>query len=153
MVRFLAALAPLLFHLAACGGEAPAAPTPDSPTPRATATSLPFAPTSTPTPAPQPTATPTAIPPIHTPTHTPTPEPSPAFDPGPVILPTVAIPTATPTAVPEDPLAKTLDAIGLRVNVLRELSLEQPVDRQFITYEELETFFRQELDDSRDELD
>ena len=51
-----------------------------------------------------------------------------------------------------DPLATTLDVIGLRVNVERELSSTAPVDRSFITREELATRLLAFFEEDRDEI-
>jgi hypothetical protein len=62
------------------------------------------------------------------------------------------MPIHTPTAAPDDPLARTLDGLSLRVNVLRELSSKRPVNRQFITREELRELIGKELEEERDEI-
>ena len=151
MGRYLAAMTVLLLLLVACADEESptSTPIPANPTATATATPVPLTPTPTPTPPPTPTPEPTA-----TPTPAPTPTPSPTFAPGPVILPTVGLPIGTPTprSVSEDSLARTLDAIGFRVNMARELSSMGPVDRQFITREELGTRLLGFFEEDRDEI-
>ena len=142
--RSVTALAVLLLLLAACAGPGSTAPTPTPSTPLAAA--APVTPTATPTPTPSPTPEPTAEP-------SPTPEPSPTFDPGPVIIPTVRVPLSTPTAIPGDPLERTLDGIGLRVNVLRGLSSKEAVDREFITQEEAAERIRGFYEAERAEID
>ena len=158
MTRFSVALATSLLLVAACGSQGP--PSTSSASPTVLAATLPAtaspapAPTPNPSPTPSPTATPepTLTPTSVPPTRTPTPEPTPTFDPGPVILPTVAIPTRTPTAALENPLARTLDGLGLRVNVLRGLSSKRPVSKQFITRDELRERFNRLLEEDRDEI-
>ena len=101
------------------------------------------------TPIPEPTST-------LTPTPSPTPEvptPTPTFSPGAVILPTVEIPdrTATPTPSAEQALARKLDAIGFRTSILRELSARGPVERAFITKDELRTMVAEDLERDREQ--
>ena len=50
-----------------------------------------------------------------------------------MIIPTARVPLRTPMAIPGDPLERTLDGIGLRVNVLRGLSSKEAVGREFIS--------------------
>jgi hypothetical protein len=145
---FLAAITPLLLLLVACADEGPpkiaADGTPASITSLATVSPPPTpALTPSPTPPPEPTATPT---------ETPTPEPTPTFAPDPVILPTVEVPVGTPTAIPGDLLARTLDAIGLRVNVLRGLSSSGPVNRQLIDRQEASAHLLADFEEDRDDI-
>ena len=109
-------------------------------------------PTPTQTPTRTPTPEPTAIP---TPTPSPTPgppTPTPTFSPGAVILPTVAVPsrTATPTPSAEQALSRKLDAIGFRTSIVRDLSAKGPVERTFITKDELRALLLDEIEEGRE---
>ena len=141
---YLVAVVPVLLALAACGGEPPA-PTPTS-TPTPTVVPTP-APTPTVTPVPTPTATPTVPPPTATPT------PVPTFSPGQVILPMGPIPTPSATVEVADPLARRLDGIGLRMNVLRELTSKKPIERHFITREDLRARLVAIFEEDREETE
>ena len=155
MGRSLLAVAPLLLLLAACSTEDSATPAPASPTSIAVAPSVAFTttPTATPRPTPSPTQTATAVPlPTVAPTHTPRPEPTPIFSPVPVIIPTAPVPIPTPTIVPDNPLARTLDGIGLRVNLIRELSSKRAVEREFIPRKQLGEQLLELLEEDREEL-
>ena len=142
MVRFLVIVLAALVVMAACSKEqsSPQLLTP-SPSLATLATAAPD-----PTASPAPTATRTA-----TPTSTPTPEPPP-FDPGPVILPTVGPSPATPTATDADPLSATLQPIGRRVAVLRELFELTPLETTVINREELGIRLREDLAEELDEI-
>ena len=151
----LVVLAPLLLLLAACTGEDVSSRAQASPTPAAAAQSVLLPPTPIALPETSPSPTPTVTPtPPPTPTSTPTqpPEPTPTFEPGPVILPIDPIPTRTPTAVPADPLARRLDGVGLRVNVLRGLTSQRSVEREFITRQEAAVRLRGYYDEDREEI-
>ena len=56
-------------------------------------------------------------------------------------MPIIEIPIPTPPALADNPLEMSLDGVGLRINILRELSTLRPVDRQFLTREELKERF------------
>ena len=153
MARSLAALILLLLALSACADQGPGPPTPAAPSP--VAASLAPAPTSTPQPTPVPTLTPTPLPkPTETPkpTQTPVPEPSPTFAPGPVILPTVTLPIPSPLPVFGRSLDRTLDSIGLRVSVIRELSSLRSVQREFISSQEIRDHLSEDFEEDRDDL-
>ena len=161
---FLLILA-VLFLAAACSDEPISTPDPLTATPLPTGTTEPQEPaaivvpaaTPTSTQTPTPTRTPTPEPTSTlTPTPTPTPKmptPTPTFSPGAVILPTVEIPLRTPTPTPsaEKLLARKLDAIGFRTSILRELSARGPVERAFITKDELRAMTVEDMEEDRDE--
>ena len=133
--------------VAGCGGaESPAAAT-VTPEPAATLASA-----ETPTPVPSPSPTATASP-TGTPSPTFTPEPSPTFTPPIVILPTVPVPTLTPTPESGPGSDTKLDAIGLRVNVLRGLSTERPIARELVTKGELANHLRFQLEEDRQDFE
>ena len=129
--------------LAGCADQAE--PTPFAATP--TSRPAPTVTAAIPSPTPQPTQTP-----MPTFTATPLPTATPTFDPGVVILPTVAIPTYIPTPTPINPLQKTLDAIGYRVAIMRELTSYSPTDREFITRDELIVRLGQDLEEDREDI-
>ena len=148
----------VLFVAAACSDELIPTPDPSTATPLPTRTPVPeeaaaiVVPTATPTPTRTPTPEPTAIP---TPTPSPTPgppTPTPTFSPGAVILPTVAVPsrTATPTPSAEQALSRKLDAIGFRTSIVRDLSAKGPVERTFITKDELRALLLDEIEEDRE---
>ena len=154
----MAATVVLLLLSAACADEdndVPVTPTATTaPEPTVTPASTPTAtPTIEPSPTPEPTATPTATLTPLPPTPTATPEPTPTFSPGTVILPTPVprSPTATPEL--EDPVARQMDALGLRINVLRGLSSLEPVQRTFISREQMAGRVLNSLDESRERLE
>ena len=149
MGRYLGALAAFLVLLAACSDQESPTPVPASPTPLATATPAPPTATPTPTATPRPTPSPE---PTATPTPSQTPTPQPTFSPGAVILPTVGVPVGTPTPLSGDPLLKTLDSIDLLVNVARGLSSNAPVDRFFISREEISEKLLGFFEEDRDEI-
>ncbi|MBM3934060.1 MAG: hypothetical protein FJ319_07130 [SAR202 cluster bacterium] len=127
MRKPLILIVPLLALMSACGEDpAPAdAPSPTAAAPAATATVTPVPPTPTPS----------------------------VFVPPPLILPTVAAPTRSPTPVPDEPFAKALDAAGLKMNAIRQLSLTAGVDRDFISNTELRTLFDVEFEKSKADLE
>jgi hypothetical protein len=116
----------------------------DEPVPTTVPTAIP---TSTQTPTPAPTLTPTPTPTPEVPTPTPT------FSPGAVILPTVEVPVRTPTPVPsaEQLLARKLDIIGFKTSILRGLSASGPVERAFVTKDELRALVAQDMEEDREE--
>ena len=154
MSRILVGLLVLLLVLAACAKEDAAAPTASiAPSPTSTSapspTPLPTpSPDNTPTATPPPTITPTPVPP----TATPTPEPTPTFALTPVILPTAGVVLGTPTPLPGDPLTLHLEAVQLRVNVLRELTSQRPVDREFVTRDDLGVLLLELFEEDREEI-
>ena len=162
--RSLVAFVSFMLLLAACADQEadatglPGATPPPSvalalPSPTASATPPPTpSPTTTPTPAFTAVPTPTATAPAVPPTPTNTPEPSPTFEPGQVILPIIELPIPTPPALADNPLEMSLDGVGLRVNVLRELSTKRPVDRQFLTREELKGRLQKLFEEDRDDI-
>ena len=131
------AVALVLVLQAACARDADALSTP---TPLAFVYQVEVSPTPTPFPIPRLTATPK-----------PTPEPTSTFDPGQVILPLTDVPARTPTPTTTDPMAMLLDAIGFKVNVIRELSSKKAVDRELITRENLGVRLREILEEDREE--
>ncbi len=153
----VAASAVLLLVSAACANgddDVPVTPTSTTaPEPTATPTNT-ATPTATPepTPTPEPTATPTVTPTPLPPTPTATPEPTPTFSPGVVILPTPPPRTPTATPEPEDPVARQMQVLGLRVNVLRGLSTGEPVQRTFITREQMSVRVLNNLEESTERL-
>ncbi len=150
-MRLVAFLPLIMFFVVACGDTAPDPPTQSTAaaSPSATAQGRAQTPVPTNTAAPRPTMTPVPGPTM-TPVPAPTPEPSPTFAPGAVILPTVAI--SSPTAVTTDPLMQSLDAAGLLASTLRDLALSHPLDREFITREELQVRLREEFEEETDEI-
>ncbi len=130
-------VAALLALQAGCAREPDVSP---SPVPVALVESAELSPTPAPSPTPPATATPE-----------PTPAPTPTFDPGQVILPLTDVPTRTPTPVTTDPLAIALDAVGFKVNVIRELSSTKAVDRELITREDLGVRLRELFEEDREE--
>jgi hypothetical protein len=152
MSRLLVGLLVLLLVLAACAEEdAPAPTVAPSPTgtPESSPTPLPTPmPVDTPTTTSPPTATPTPAPP----TATVTPEPAPTFVPTPAILPTAGVVFGTPTPLPGDPITLILEAVQLRVNVVRELTSQRPVERQFINRDELGVLLIELFEEDREEI-
>ena len=117
-------------------------PVQESPAASPTATAVTSEPVPTSTPEPVPTSTPE-------PTATPT--PSPEFVPEPVILPTVDVPIIEP---PRDgPLEMKLDAIGLQVSVIRELSTKRPIEREFVTRDEMAKRLKMLFDEDVEEFE
>jgi hypothetical protein len=143
-IKLLVVLVALLTVVVACADSSGETPEPTATT---VATSSPE-PVSSPTPQP-PTSTPTPLPP---PTSTPTPEPTPIFEPAAVILPTAIVPLGTPTPMAGDPRDRELDAVELRVNVIRELSSKGPVDREFIDRDELGDLLLELFEEDREEI-
>ncbi|MCH7786067.1 MAG: hypothetical protein IIC22_01035, partial [Chloroflexi bacterium] len=133
-MAYLAVLGALLVFIVGCGGQPAATVTPTSVPPSAT---------------PEPTATAVFTP---TPEPTATPVPTPTFSPGIVILPTVAVPTRTPIPASTDPLAATLDQIGDRVTLLREIFTFEAMDRAFITRADLLVRLREDFEEDRAEI-
>ena len=148
IVRVLPLLAIVLLLANGCSDEGAPAAAPPSPTPANAEPLASLASSPSPSPSPSPTPSPTATP---SPAHTP--EPAPTFSPGSAILPTMVASTPTPMPNAEDTLSRRLDAIGLRINVLRELSSTRPIDREFITREQLAVNLRQLFDEDLDEFD
>ncbi len=67
--------------------------------------------------------------------------------------PSPAPPAPTPTLTAEElRLAATLDEIGARVSSLRELPSLRPIERRFMTREELIARLLQDLDEDREEI-
>ena len=142
IVRAAAAFVPLLISFIACTSQADDAPVQESPAASPTATAVTSEPVPTSTPEPVPTSTPE-------PTATPT--PSPEFVPEPVILPTVDGPIIEP---PRDgPLEMKLDAIGLQVSVIRELSTKRPIEREFVTRDEMAKRLKMLFDEDVEEFE
>ena len=130
-------VAAAVWAVIACGQEAP------EPTP---------VPTPIPTPAPTstPTATPTPVPPTATPTPTATPE----FVPAPVILPLGPVPSVTPAPLRDMTFPERLEAIGLRVNAIRDLSSEDSeVEHELLTEEELSDLVLELFEEDREDIE
>ena len=136
---------------AACGESrppTPASPVSARPTAEPTHTTAPTATaaraTATPTlPTPRPTHTPTALP-------TPTPE---AATPTVEVSPSPSPPAATSTRSTEElRLTAALDEIDARASSVRELPLFRPVERRFLTREELGERLRQEMEEDRENI-
>ena len=155
MARSFALLALLSLLLVACSDQQPAPAAPTGLAPAAAVQTVTPTPTPAITPTPEPTQTPEP-----TPTPTPTvpsataiPEPSPTFSPGAVILPTVAVPIILPTRIPKGlPNDRTFRAIGLSVNVVRQLSSKRPVVRELIASKDLSARDLADLEEDRDEI-
>ena len=142
---------------AGCGGEEDVStPATLTPTPAGSAPSASLAPTATRTPEPSPTPTPPPSPtpePTQTPTPTRTATPEPTFSPPPVILPTVPVPTLPPPGQSEVTVEDKLDAVGLRINVLRELSTERPIDREIVSRSAMATKLQGLFDEDLEEFE
>ena len=139
--RLLVVLVALLTVAVACGDSS-------GETPEPTATTSSPEPILSPTPQP-PTSTPTPLPP---PTFTSTPEPTPIFEPAAVILPTAVVLLGTPTPMAGDPRDRELDAIELRVNIIRELTSQRSVDREFFDRDELRDLLLELFEEDREEI-
>ena len=63
------------------------------------------------------------------------------------------IPTRSPTPEAGDPLARKMDGVGLRVNILRGLSTQRPIEREFMTRGELGTRLRALFDEYLQEFE
>ena len=108
-------------------------------------------PTSTPTPAP--TATPAPTPTPLPPTQTPTPTPTPTFVPAAVILPSDPVPSVTPAPLKDLPFPERLEAIGLRVNAILDLSSEDSVvEHELLTEQELSDLVLELFEEDRDDI-
>jgi hypothetical protein len=147
-IKLLVVLVALLTVAVACGDSSG-----ETPEPTATTAAIPSPtsspePVSSPTPQP-PTPTPTPLPP---PTSTPTPEPTPIFKPAAVILPTAVVLLGTPTPMAGDFRDRKLDAIELRVSIIRELTSKRPVDREFFDRDELRDLLLELFEEEREEI-
>ena len=144
--RLLVVLVALLTVAVACGDSSG-----ETPEPTATTAAIPSAtPEPVPSPTPQPpTSTPTPLPP---PTFTPTPEPTPIFEPAAVILPTAVVPLGTPTPMAGDPRDRELDAIELQVSIIRELTSQRPVEREFFDRDQLRDLLLELFEEDREEI-
>ena len=139
--RLLVVLVALLTVAVACGDSS-------GETPEPTATTSSPEPILSPTPQP-PTSSPTPLPP---PTFTSTPEPTPIFEPAAVILPTAVVLLGTPTPMAGDPRDRELDAIELRVKIIRELTSQRSVDREFFDRDELRDLLLELFEEDREEI-
>ncbi len=138
VVPLLAAVA--VWASIACGQATPT-PTP-VPTPLPTSTSTP-APTATPT------ATPTPVPP----TPTPAPTATPTFVPADLILPSDPVPSVTPAPLKDLSFPERLEAIGLRVNAIRDLSSEDSVvEHELLTEQELSDLVLELFEEDREDI-
>ena len=82
---------------------------------------------------------------------TPVHQTEPTFSPALTILPTVEVATGTATPF-ADPLNKKLDAVGLRANIVRELSTKNPVKRFFVSRDEMSFKVAEILKEDKDEI-
>ena len=132
-------MAAIVLAVIACGPEAP------EPTP---------IPTPIPTPTPAPTSTPTATPTPVPPTPTPTPTAVPEFVPAYVILPSDPVPSVTPAPLMDLTFPERLEAIGLRVNAIRDLSSEDSVvEHELFTEEELSDLVLELFEEDREDIE
>jgi hypothetical protein len=131
-----AALLLLVLVPIACGKNAEPTPT--------QVVAVPASPTATPIPSPTPEPTATPVPP--------TPEPTPTFDPGEAILPTVVAATRTPTPVVSE-FDRTLAEVEANITTVRVLFSLRPVDKAFITREELAVRLEEDFEENREETE
>ena len=140
------AVAAALLLATACGESRQ--PTPDTP--------LPARPTAEPahTATPTATAAPTATLPPPQPTHTATASPTPeTATPTAEVSHSPSTPVATSTRSAEElRLTAALDEIDARASSVRDLPLLRPVERRFLTREELGERLRQEMEEDREDL-
>ena len=140
-LRMIAILVAVVLLAAACSDEPPPTPLPPSPVatiaPTATAQSTPTA-----TPSPTVTPTPTPVPPTPTPT----------FVPAPVILPTVTVPLPMLRRPATDPLSGTLETLGDRASLVRSLFARRPIEREFITREDLSKRLLDEFEEDLEDV-
>ena len=143
------AVAAALLLATACGESR--TPTPDTP--------LPARPTAEPSHTATPTATATRAAPTPTlpppqPTHTATASPTPeTATPTAEVSHSPSTPVATSTRSAEElRLTAALDEIDARASSVRDLPLLRPVERRFLTREELGERLRQEMEEDREDL-
>ena len=98
--------------------------------------------------SPSPTPTQTSVP-----SPTPIPEPTPTFQPAQVILPTPVLQLGTPTPLSGDPTTRSMAAVELRVNVIRGLSSEEKVEREFLTRYEMRNLIIDLLEEDKEEIE
>ena len=133
------AVAAALLLATGCGGSR--TPTPDTPLPARPTAEPSHTATPTATAAPTPTLPPPQ--PTHTATASPTVEAPPSSSP----------PVATSTRSAEElRLTAALDEIDARASSVRDLPLLKPVERRFLTREELGERLRQEMEEDREDL-
>ena len=141
-LKTTAVLVAIVLLAAACSDEPSPTPVPASPVATVAPTVTPQpTPTTTPSPTPTPSPIPTPVPPTPTPT----------FVPEPVILPTVTVPLPMARRPATDPLSAALETLGDRASLVRSLFARAPLEREFITREDLSarllTEFEEDIDD------
>ena len=98
--------------------------------------------------SPSPTPTQTSVP-----SPTSIPEPTPTFQPAQVILPTPVLQLGTPTPLSGDPTTRSMAAVELRVNVIRGLSSEEKVEREFLTRYEMRNLIIDLLEEDKEKIE